>query len=120
MGTKATPILSEVDQRHLQGVLSTEETQDGQEERPEKGKAPGITEADDDQGEGTSTRILGLLDQETLKRVLHGDLDKKIHIDDELSMLCADYAYRCRQIDSLRCAQLHSDKYFTLARAAYT
>ena len=35
-------------------------------------------------------------------------------------MLCADYAYRCRQIDSLRRAQLHSDKYFTLAQAAYT
>ena len=37
-----------------------------------------------------------------------------------LVLLCADYAYRCRQIDSLRCAQLHGDKYFTLARAAYT
>ena len=36
------------------------------------------------------------------------------------SVLRADYAYRCRQIDSLRCAQLHGDKYFTLARAAYT
>ena len=36
------------------------------------------------------------------------------------SMLRADYAYRCRQIDSLRCARLHGDKYFTLARAAYT
>ena len=36
------------------------------------------------------------------------------------NMLRADYAYRCRQIDSLRCAQLHGDKYFTLARAAYT
>ena len=35
-------------------------------------------------------------------------------------VLRADYAYRCRQIDSLRCAQLHGDKYFTLARAAYT
>ena len=44
-------------------------------------------EADDDQGEGTSTRILGLLNQETLKRVLHGDLDKETCIDDELSTL---------------------------------
>ena len=35
------------------------------------------------------------------------------------SLLCTDYAYRCRQIDSLQCAQLHGDKYFTLARAAY-
>ena len=35
-------------------------------------------------------------------------------------LLRADYAYRCRQIDSLRCAQLHGDKYFTLVRAAYT
>ena len=78
LGTKTAPILLEVDQRRLQGVPSTEETQDGQEERPQKGKAPGITEADDDQGEGTSTRVLGLLDQETLKRVLHRDLEKEI------------------------------------------
>ena len=35
-------------------------------------------------------------------------------------MLCVDYMYHCKQIDSLRCAQLHGDKYFTLARAAYT
>ena len=87
LGTKATPILSEEDQRRLQGVPSIEETQEGQQERPQKGKAPGITEANDDQGEGTSTRILGLLDQETLKRVLHGDLDKETRIDDELSTL---------------------------------
>ena len=44
-------------------------------------------EADDDQGEGTSTRILGLLDQVTLKRVLHGDLEKESRIEDELSTL---------------------------------
>ena len=30
------------------------------------------------------------------------------------------YIYYCRQIDSLWCAQLHSDKYFTLAWAVYT
>ena len=35
-------------------------------------------------------------------------------------LLRADYAYHCRQIDSLRRAQLHSDKYFTLVWAAYT
>ena len=87
LGTKTTPILSEVDQRHLQGVPSTEETQVGQEERLQKEKAPEITEADNDQGEGTSTRILGLLDQETLRRVLHGDLEKESRIEDELSTL---------------------------------
>ena len=87
LGTKTAPILSEVDQRRLQGVPSTEETQDGQEERPQKEKAPEITKTDNDQGEGTSTRILGLLDQETLRRVLHGDLEKEIRIDDELSTL---------------------------------
>ena len=87
LGTKNAPILSEVDQRRLQGVPSTEETQDGHKERLQKGKAPGITEADDDQGEGTSTRILGLLDQETLRRVLHGDLEKEIRTNDELSTL---------------------------------
>ena len=84
---ETTPILLEVDQRRLQGVPSTEETQDGQEERPQKEEAPGITEADDDQEEGTSTRILGLLDQETLRRVLHGDLEKENRIEDELSTL---------------------------------
>ena len=35
-------------------------------------------------------------------------------------MLHANYVYHCKQIDSLRCAQLHSDKYFTLVWAAYT
>ena len=87
MGTGTAPILSEADQKRLQEFPSTEETQDGQEERPQKGKAPGITEADDDQGEGTSTRILELLDQETLRRVLHGDLEKESRIEDELSTL---------------------------------
>ena len=64
-----------------------EETQDGQEERPKTRKNPGITKADDDQGEGTSTRVLGLLDQETLKRVLHRDLEKETRIENELSIL---------------------------------
>ena len=44
-------------------------------------------EADNDQGKGTSTRILELLNQETLKRVLHEDLKKENCIDDELSTL---------------------------------
>ena len=43
--------------------------------------------ANDDQEEGTSIRILGLLDQETLKRVLHRDLEEETRIDDELSTL---------------------------------
>ena len=87
LGTKTTPILLEVDQKHLQGVPSTEETQDGQEERLNTGKAPEIAKADDDQEEGTSTRILSFLDQETLKRVLHRDLEEDTCINNELSTL---------------------------------
>ena len=47
-------------------------------------------------------------------------IQTNISFDNTRGMLRADYAYRCRQMDSLRCAQLHGDKYFTLARAAYT
>ena len=62
------PILSEADQRHLQRVPSIEETHDGQEKGP-------------------NTRILGFLDQETIKRILHGDIKEDISIDEELLTL---------------------------------
>ena len=81
------PILSEEDQRCLQGVSRTEGTHDGQEERPNTGKAPESTEAYNDQKEGTSTRILGFLDQETFRRVLYGDIEEDTYIDNELSTL---------------------------------
>ena len=87
LGTKEAPILSEEDQQRLQGVPSIEETNDSQEERPNTGKASGSAEAYDDQEEGTSMRILGFLDQETFKRVLHGDVEEDAHIDDELFTL---------------------------------
>ena len=87
LGTKETPALSEEDQRRLQGVPSTEETHNGQEERLNTRKAPEIKEAYNDQKEGSSTRILGFLDQETFKRVLHRDVEEDTHIDDELSTL---------------------------------
>ena len=72
LGTKTAPILSEVDQKRLQGVPSIEETHDGQEE-------------------GLSTRIGGLLDQEAFNQILHGNTkDQPVgdtHTNNELSTL---------------------------------
>ena len=75
LGTKEAPILSEEDQKCLQGVPITEETHNGQEERPNTQKAPGIKEAYDDQEEGPSMRRLGFLDCETFQRVLHKNIE---------------------------------------------
>ena len=72
LGTKTAPILSEVDQKCLQGISSTEETNDSQEEGP-------------------SMRRGGFRDQEALNQILRGDAeDQPIEnkcTDDELSTL---------------------------------
>ena len=70
LGTKEAPILSEKDQRRLQGVPSIEKTHDGQEEGP-------------------STRTGGFLDQEVIDRLLEvGDQPiGSAQDDDKLSNL---------------------------------
>ena len=70
LGTKEAPILSEEDQKHLQGVPSIEETHNGQEEGP-------------------STRRGGFLDQEVIDQLLEAG-DQAVgsaQDDDELSNL---------------------------------
>ena len=70
LGTKEAPILSEEDQKCLQGVPSIEETHDGQEE-------------------GLSIRRGGFLDQEVIDRLLEAD-DQPVgsaQDDDKLSNL---------------------------------
>ena len=71
-GTKTAPILSEIDQKCLQGVLSIKETHNGQEEGP-------------------STRRGGFLDQEAINCILLGDTEDQpvgdACTDDELSTL---------------------------------
>ena len=72
LGTKEAPILSEEDQRRLQGVPSIEETHNGQEEGP-------------------STRRGGFLDQEVIDRLLEAG-DQTIgsaQDDNEMSNLVA-------------------------------
>ena len=63
------PILSEVDQRRLQGVPRIEETNEGQEEGPstQLQEDPEAEENSSGQEGEPSTRILGLLDQETFR-----------------------------------------------------
>ena len=56
----------------------------------------------------------------TFQTMMDAIFREEIAKGDVLILLRADYVYRCRQIDSLLCAQLHGDKYFTLVRAAYT
>ena len=72
LGTKIVPILSEVDQKCLQGVPSIEETHDGQEEGP-------------------STRRGGFLDQEAINHILLRDTEDQpigdMQTDDKLSTL---------------------------------
>ena len=89
LGTKMTPILSEVDQSRLQKVPRIEETNEGQEDGPstQLREDPEAEETSSGQGGELSTRILGLLDQETLGRVLHGNVEEDTHIDEELSTL---------------------------------
>ena len=89
LGTKATPILSEVDQSRLQGVPRIEETNEGQEEGPstQLQEDPEAEETSSGREGEPSTRILGLLDQETFRRVLHGDVEGDARIDEELSTL---------------------------------
>ena len=49
-------------------------------------EVPEVEEADDNGQEGEpSTRILGFLDRETFKQVLHKDVEEDTHIDKELS-----------------------------------
>ena len=62
LGTKTTPILSETDQKRLQGVPSIKKTNDDQEEEP-------------------STRREGFLDQEAINCILLGDAEDQ-HIGD--------------------------------------
>ena len=89
LGTKTTPILSETDQRCLQGVPRIEETNEGQEEGPrtQSQEDPEAEESDCGQEKEPSMKILGLLDQETFRRVLYGDVEEDTRIDEELSML---------------------------------
>lgn len=72
MGTKAAPILSKADQKCLQGVSSTEETNDGQEEGP-------------------STRGSGFLNQEIFDQILNRETEDQLigdaRTNNELSTL---------------------------------
>ena len=89
LGTKTTPIPAEVDQRRLQGVPRIEETNKGQKEGPstQLQEDPEAEETNSGQEREPSTRILGFLDQETFRRVLHGNVEEDARIDEELSTL---------------------------------